>query len=173
MLGRGPLHFALIMLAILWLVPTVGLLVTSFRPRADIQSTGWWEALFDTSWTLKNYDLVLEGRGMGHSFINSALIAFPSTIFPLFIGSLAALRSRGSASRSGHDLPVHRRADGGAAPDAFVPILIEFQDLGEFSSVQEPARWLVLGHLDRAARCSRCRSASSSYVTASSRCRAT
>ena len=38
---------------------------------------------------------------MGHSFINSALIAFPSTIFPLFIGSLAALRSRGSASRSG------------------------------------------------------------------------
>jgi alpha-glucoside transport system permease protein len=89
-LGRGPLHFALIGLAVLWLVPTVGLLVTSFRPRGDIQSTGWWDALFNWSWTLKNYDLVLEGQGMSSSFLNSALIAFPSTIIPLFIGALAA-----------------------------------------------------------------------------------
>ena len=38
-LGRSPLHIALIVLAGLWLVPTVGLLVTSFRPRPDIASS--------------------------------------------------------------------------------------------------------------------------------------
>jgi alpha-glucoside transport system permease protein len=132
-LGRGPLHFALIMLAILWLVPTVGLLVTSFRPRADIQSTGWWEALFDTSWTLKNYDLVLEGRGMGHSFINSALIAFPSTILPLFIGSLAAFAFSWIRFPFRDTIFLFIVALM-VVPlqSAFVPMLIEFQDLGEF-----------------------------------------
>jgi alpha-glucoside transport system permease protein len=134
-LGRGPLHFALIALAVLWLVPTVGLLVTSFRPRGDIQSTGWWEALFDWSWTLKNYDLVLEGRGMGSSFVNSALIAFPSTILPLFIGALAAY------AFSWIRFPFRDTIFLGIVAlmvvpiqSAFVPILIEFQDLGEFIS---------------------------------------
>jgi alpha-glucoside transport system permease protein len=135
MLGRGPLHFALIMLAILWLVPTVGLLVTSFRPRADIQSTGWWEALFDTSWTLKNYDLVLEGRGMGNSFINSALIAFPSTILPLFIGSLAAFAFSWIRFPFRDTIFLFIVALM-VVPlqSAFVPMLIEFQDFGEFIS---------------------------------------
>ena len=134
-LGRGPLHFALIALAVLWLVPTVGLLVTSFRPRGDIQSTGWWEALFNWSWTVKNYDLVLEGQGMGSSFLNSALIAFPATILPLFIGALAAF------AFSWIRFPFRDTIFLGIVAlmvvpiqSAFVPILIEFQDLGEFIS---------------------------------------
>jgi alpha-glucoside transport system permease protein len=128
-------HIALIALAVLWLVPTVGLLVTSFRPRADIQSSGWWEALFDTSWTLKNYDIVLEGNDMGHAFLNSALIAIPSTLLPLFIGSLAAYAFSWIRFPLRDTfflflvalmvVPIQ---------SAFVPMLIEFQDLGEFIS---------------------------------------
>jgi alpha-glucoside transport system permease protein len=134
-IGRGPVHVALIGLAVLWLVPTIGLLVTSFRPRADIQSSGWWDALFNWSWTVKNYDLVLEGQGMSSSFFNSALIAFPSTIFPLFIGALAAFAFSWIRFPLRDTIflfivalmvvPIQ---------SAFVPILIEFQDLGEFIS---------------------------------------
>ena len=109
--------------------------MTSFRPRGDIQSSGWWEALFNWSWTAKNYDLVLEGQGMGSSFVNSALIAFPSTLLPLFIGALAAYAFSWIRFPFRDTIflfivalmvvPIQ---------SAFVPILIEFQDLGEFLS---------------------------------------
>ena len=107
--------------------------MTSFRPRGEIQSSGWWEALFSSSWTLKNYDLVLEGAGMGKSFVNSALIAFPSTLLPLFIGALAAYAFSWVRFPFRDTIflfivalmvvPVQA---------AFVPLLIEFQHLGEF-----------------------------------------
>ncbi len=37
-----PVHIILIALCIMWLVPSLGLLVTSFRPVQDINETGWW-----------------------------------------------------------------------------------------------------------------------------------
>ena len=43
-LNKTPIHIALGLIALVWLAPTVGLLVTSFRPRSDIQVTGWWES---------------------------------------------------------------------------------------------------------------------------------
>jgi alpha-glucoside transport system permease protein len=137
-IGRTPVHFALIGLAVIWLVPTVGLLVTSFRPRADIQSSGWWDALFNWSWTLNNYDQVLEGQNMSSSFLNSALIAFPATILPLFIGALAAYAFSWIRFPFRDTIflfivalmvvPIQ---------SALVPILIELQDLGEFISGQK------------------------------------
>ena len=48
-LGRIPLHFVIIILCIVWVVPTLGLLVSSFRPPQDINETGWW-----TVFSLKN-----------------------------------------------------------------------------------------------------------------------
>jgi alpha-glucoside transport system permease protein len=45
LLNRLPLNLALIFMCIVWLVPTVGLLVTSFRPREAVRTTGWWNAL--------------------------------------------------------------------------------------------------------------------------------
>ena len=89
-ISRTPVHIALIALAVIWLVPTVGLAVTSFRPRPDIASSGWWTSFADLDYTLKNYDLVLNANKMAPSFLNSALIAIPSTLLPLFIGALAA-----------------------------------------------------------------------------------
>ena len=40
-LNRTPVHIALGLVALVWLAPTIGLLITSFRPRGDIQSSGW------------------------------------------------------------------------------------------------------------------------------------
>jgi alpha-glucoside transport system permease protein len=87
---RTPVHLALIVIAVIWLVPTVGLAVTSFRPRSDIQSSSWWSSLLDFRFTLNNYDEVLSRTGMDVSFVNSLVITLPSTILPLTIGALAA-----------------------------------------------------------------------------------
>src|SRR5438132_4971975 len=72
-----------------WLVPTIGLFVTSFRPRSDIQATGWWD-IVQLHLTLDNYRQVLEAQGMLQAFVNTVFIAVPSTLLPLAIFALAA-----------------------------------------------------------------------------------
>ena len=89
-LTRTPLHFALIGIALLWLVPTVGLALTSFRKPPAIASSGWWHSLTQWDWTLKNYDAVINATGMGHAWLNSVIITVPATILPLTLGALAA-----------------------------------------------------------------------------------
>jgi alpha-glucoside transport system permease protein len=87
---RTPVHFALLAISVIWLVPTIGLAVTSFRPRGDIQSSSWWSSLTDWSFTLHNYDLVLNNARMGSAFVSSLIITIPATILPLAIASAAA-----------------------------------------------------------------------------------
>jgi alpha-glucoside transport system permease protein len=89
-LNRTPIHIALGIIALIWLAPTIGLFVTSFRPRSDIQVTGWWESFLQFRYTLSNYSEVLSGQGMLQAFINTILIAVPSTIIPLVLASMAA-----------------------------------------------------------------------------------
>ena len=86
---RSPVHIALMAIAALWLVPTIGLLVTSFRERSDALSSGWWH-VFSSHLTLSNYGEVLHEAGMGHAFLNSIYITLPSTLGPLVFGALAA-----------------------------------------------------------------------------------
>jgi alpha-glucoside transport system permease protein len=53
---RGlPLNLVLLGLCLLWIIPTVGLLVTSFRPYTDINSSGWW-TVFSRPPGAKEYD---------------------------------------------------------------------------------------------------------------------
>jgi alpha-glucoside transport system permease protein len=88
--GRIFVHITLVVLAIIWLVPSVGLLITSFRPPAAIADSGWWTALWPARLTVDNYTNVLNAQGMGDSFINSFKITIPSTILPVFFASVAA-----------------------------------------------------------------------------------
>ena len=88
-LNRTAIHVFLALIGLIWLVPTLGLLVTSFRPRADIQSTGWWDIL-NLHLTLDNYSQVLQAQGMFQAFLNTIFITVPSTLLPLAICAMAA-----------------------------------------------------------------------------------
>ena len=80
-----------VLIALLWSVPTIGLFVTSFRPFPDIQSSGWWTALLPPwHFVLTNYQQVITQQGLGTAFLNSLIISIPGTILPVFVASFAA-----------------------------------------------------------------------------------
>jgi alpha-glucoside transport system permease protein len=83
---------AAIIIAVLWTIPTFGLLVTSFRPQEDITSSGWWTFFTDPSFTWDNYDKVLHGSDTDFAtyFVNSIVITIPSVLIPICIATLAA-----------------------------------------------------------------------------------
>jgi len=85
---------AAIVIAFFWTIPTFGLFVTSFRPAADTQTTGWWTVFVDPDFTLENYALALTSGGttltLGESFLNSLAITIPVVFFALAVASLLA-----------------------------------------------------------------------------------
>lgn len=83
----------LTVLAALWLMPTIGLLVTSVRERTEAQRTGWWDVLlnpFSQRWELGSYASVLSESDLGKSFISSLAVTIPATILPLLFAAYAA-----------------------------------------------------------------------------------
>jgi alpha-glucoside transport system permease protein len=88
--GKWLVHITLFILAVIWLTPSVGLLITSFRPRDAIASSGWWTAFSPARFTFENYIDVLTAQGMDRSFLNSFIITIPGTILPVLLGALAA-----------------------------------------------------------------------------------
>jgi alpha-glucoside transport system permease protein len=90
-IGRAPVHAAVVALCCLWLVPTVGLLVSSFRPPNLVATSGWWTAFHQPfEFTLDNYRQVLTTYNMLPSFVNSIVIAVPATVMPILIAAYAA-----------------------------------------------------------------------------------
>ncbi len=79
-------------IALLWTIPTLGLLITSFRPARDAARSGWWTVWQDPSFTLANYKQALFGGSTNLStyFLNSAVITIPAVIIPISIACLAA-----------------------------------------------------------------------------------
>jgi len=93
-LNKFPVHVALVAISILWTLPSIGLLISSMRPRDDVLQTGWWTVFqtpFDfTQFSLENYTTVLTAEGMGQAFLNSLTIAVPATVIPIAIATFAA-----------------------------------------------------------------------------------
>ena len=88
--GRAPTHVILGLIGLVWLVPSIGLLITSFRPSADMRASGWWTIFVEPRFTTANYERVISAEGMGEAFLNSLFITIPSTLLPLVIASMAA-----------------------------------------------------------------------------------
>ncbi|WP_143590962.1 carbohydrate ABC transporter permease [Thermoactinospora rubra] len=84
-----------LLIAVLWTTPTFGLLLSSFRPKDEIKSTGWWTFFADPNLTLENYQEVLFGTSsssgrLASFLINSIVITIPSVLLPLALASFAA-----------------------------------------------------------------------------------
>lgn len=82
---------AAVIIATLWTLPTLGLLITSFRPEVAIQRSGWWNVFRDPEFTVNNYRQVLSGStDLTQHLVNSIVITIPAVVLPILLASLAA-----------------------------------------------------------------------------------
>lgn len=89
-----PVHLAILIIAFIWTLPTMGLLISSVRRRDAMLTNGWWTIFqhpFElTQYHLGNYLEVIQSQGMGQAFLNSFTIAIPATVIPIAIATFAA-----------------------------------------------------------------------------------
>ena len=75
-----PKHLVLLGLCLVWIVPTVGLLVTSFRPAQQVTDSGWW-TVFNPPRGKANYQTFCAGcHGENGDAIPSANLSDPALI---------------------------------------------------------------------------------------------
>lgn len=95
-------------MVVIWSLPTLGILISSFRPRDEVLSSGWWTAFDDVGeFTLANYEQVLGGKpytyvtadgtevtersdNMIGAFLNSLTVTVPAVMIPILIAAFAA-----------------------------------------------------------------------------------
>ena len=97
---------------VIWAIPTIALLVASFRPAAATNTSGWWTA-FTPPWefTLENYEYVLGRAGIDQAFINSFIITIPATVLVVMIAAFAAY-AFAWMELPGPERPVRRSSSG-------------------------------------------------------------
>jgi alpha-glucoside transport system permease protein len=88
---KTPVHIFLVLVALFWLTPTVGLLMTSFRPADDITQSGWWTVFTEPAQlTFQNYSNILDQEGLVQSLLNTFYITVPTTVLLVIVASAAA-----------------------------------------------------------------------------------
>ncbi len=90
-LGKAPIHLVLVVIALLWLIPTAGLFITSLLTPSDQAEGGWWNFLFEPSaWTFENYREMFNDDSIVDALILTAQVTLGATVLPILVGSLAA-----------------------------------------------------------------------------------
>lgn len=90
LLGNSLVQGALMLVALVWITPLAGLLLSSLRSEGDNASDGWWTALADPSQlSLDNYSALLKDSGLAAAFGNTVLISVPATALVVAIAALA------------------------------------------------------------------------------------
>ncbi|MFD8983312.1 carbohydrate ABC transporter permease [Streptomyces sp. NPDC059564] len=88
--ASGALRVFLVLAALFWLLPTLGLLISSFLSPTDLNDGGWWRVLTEPSkLTAENYSRLLANDTITGSLLNTVAIAVPATLLVLVLGSLA------------------------------------------------------------------------------------
>ncbi|MYW45534.1 carbohydrate ABC transporter permease [Streptomyces sp. SID161] len=89
-LSGGLVRVVLIVVGLFWLVPTIGLLVSSLRAPQDMSASGWWTVFSKPSQlTVDSYQKLLENSDITGSLLNTVLITVPATVLAVVIGALA------------------------------------------------------------------------------------
>jgi alpha-glucoside transport system permease protein len=105
-IGKFFVYGMLSLIVLLWVIPTIGLLVSSFRTKDEVTTSGWWKTIGNPSeanFTLDNYKTVLgistdpsqftrneENIKLGNAILNTLTVAIPSTVIPILIAAFAA-----------------------------------------------------------------------------------
>ena len=97
----------LLILCLAWSIPTIGLLITSFRDRDVVNRSGWWTVVREPEFTVENYRQVLAGKDLTYvdatgrtvtirsenlvrAFLNSVTVTIPAVVIPILIAAFAA-----------------------------------------------------------------------------------
>jgi len=92
--GGWFIRLTILVIVILWSIPTLGVLITSFRAEEVVNTSGWWTALAHpfraAEWTLENYRVAITAQHFGSAFMNSLAMAIPATVIPITIAAFAA-----------------------------------------------------------------------------------
>ena len=89
-LSRAPVNIGLALIGVLWLVPTLGLLLTSLMPASDITTEGWWNIVAEPSKaTLENYRALFDNNELTKALITTAEIAVGNTVLLILVAALA------------------------------------------------------------------------------------
>jgi len=92
--GGWFVRITVLVVVLIWMVPALGVLITSFRDSDLVNTSGWWTALAHpfhaAQWTLENYRQALDTGGLQNAFMNSLAVTIPATVIPITIAAFAA-----------------------------------------------------------------------------------
>jgi alpha-glucoside transport system permease protein len=88
--ARAPVHFVLVLVGLLWLVPTIGLFLTSLFAPEDVNNIGWWKIFTEPSLaTFQNYQDIYHDTSIRSAFVTTIWISLGGTFLPIIVAALA------------------------------------------------------------------------------------
>jgi alpha-glucoside transport system permease protein len=88
--AKTPVHLFLLLVGLLWLVPTLGLFLTSILPASAVGAKGWWQIFSKPSLaTWANYDALFHNSGLIDALKTTVYIAVGNTLIVIVIAALA------------------------------------------------------------------------------------
>ena len=89
-LGKAPVHIVLVIVGVMWLVPTIGLFFTSILDPSQFTEQGWWNIISKPSLaTLENYDQVFDTEAITSALWTTVLISVGGTVLPIIVAAMA------------------------------------------------------------------------------------
>src|SRR5919109_4819193 len=89
-LGKAPVHLILVLVGLLWLVPTFGLFLTSLFSPTDVNSIGWWKIFTKPSLaTFQNYQELYDNESIRSALLTTIWISIGGTVLPIVVAALA------------------------------------------------------------------------------------
>ena len=89
-LGKAPIQILLVFVGLLWLVPTIGLFLTSLFAAEDVNNLGWWQILTKPSLaTFENYQAIYHNESIRSAIFTTIWISVGGTVLPIVVAALA------------------------------------------------------------------------------------
>jgi alpha-glucoside transport system permease protein len=89
-LAKAPINLVLIVIGVLWLVPTIGLFITSLMTPDEFNNNGWWKVISHPHLsTWQNYSDLIHHTDIPHSLWTTVQISLGGTFLPILVAALA------------------------------------------------------------------------------------